>query len=118
MLDPSFPVEINGEGQLIQNDRIVAQLKLGQPADPTMLEKVGNNLMRLADSSPGALIGASGRVLQHHVEASSTDPIMTLTDMINATKAVQSNTKMMQYHDHVMTWHRSRFKPPPPGSAP
>ena len=77
-------------------------MRVAQPVDPTSLRKVGHNLMKVAATSDQGLSDASGELLQRHVEASGTDPIMTLTDMINATKAVQGNTKMMQYHDHVM----------------
>lgn len=101
-LDGSAGVEIDTKGHIIQNGQQVARLRLVMPTDPTRLIKVGHSLMRLEDQSDSALQPASGDVLQRHVESSGTDPIMTLTAMIGATKAMQSNAKLMQYHDNII----------------
>ncbi len=58
--------------------------------------------MRLDDNSGNAYTPAGGRLQQGHLEMSVTDPIMTLNAMISATKAVQSNATMMQYHDQII----------------
>jgi flagellar basal body rod protein FlgG len=101
-LDPSASIAIDARGAISQNGRAIARLQVARPADPAALEKVGHSLLRIAHESPESLLPGNGEVVQGHVESSATDPIMTLNDMINASKAVQANAQMMQYHDHVM----------------
>lgn len=101
-LNSSAKIRINEVGEITQDDRVVAKLRLTQPRDPSRLRKVGHSLLRLDDNSEGALAPATGRLQQGHLETSVTDPIMTLNAMITATKAVQSNVTMMQYHDQII----------------
>lgn len=101
-LNSSAKIRINELGEVTQNDRVVAKLRLIQPRDPSRLRKVGHSLLRLNDNSEDALAPATGRLQQGHLETSVTDPIMTLNAMITATKAVQSNATMMQYHDQII----------------
>lgn len=102
VLDRSAGVAINGAGELIQNDRVVARLQLSRPTDPGALHKIGHNLLTVDGAAENGLTAAAGEFVSGHVETSGTDPILTLHDMITASKAVQANAKMMQYHDHVM----------------
>ena len=101
-LDRSAKVQINSGGQIIQNDRVVATLRLTKPQNPADLRKVGHNLMRVDANAESGLVAASGQLLQGHLESSAADPITTLNDMITATKSVQANITMMQYHDQVI----------------
>lgn len=101
MLDRSAPVAINRSGDLIQRDRVVASLRLVMPSDTAELRKVGHNLFR-TENPDSALVDAGGTLLQRHVENSATDPIMSLMDMIGASKAMQANVTLMQYHDQVL----------------
>ncbi len=101
-LNRSEKIHISEIGEVIQNERVIAKLKLSQPRDPSRLRKVGHGLMRLDDNSGNAYTPAGGRLQQGHLEMSVTDPIMTLNAMISATKAVQSNATMMQYHDQII----------------
>ncbi|MCH7571682.1 MAG: flagellar hook-basal body protein [Planctomycetes bacterium] len=101
-LDRSAKIHINEVGDVTQNERVIAKLRITQPQDPSRLRKVGHSLLRLDDNSADALTPAGGRLLQGHLETSATDPIMTLNAMISATKAMQSNATMMQYHDQII----------------
>lgn len=100
-LDAAAPVTIQGTGEIIQHDRVVAQLRLVAPRDPAALTKEGEGLLRLGSGAAGRR-QATGRMVQRHLEASAVDPILTLNDLINATKATQANARLMQYHDHIM----------------
>lgn len=101
-LDPTAKISINGSGEIIQNENIVATLRLASPSDPTELIKVGHSLMALREGSGATLVPGSGNILQGSVETSATNPIMTLNNMISATKAVQANATMMQYLDQIL----------------
>jgi flagellar basal-body rod protein FlgF len=101
-LDPTMDVRIDADGEISQNGRVVAHLQIVEPADPSLLRKVGHSLMRLDPQAQTGLIPARGAVVQGHTESSAVDPIMTMNAMIGASKAVASNATMMQYHDHIM----------------
>ena len=102
-LDTSGAVHIDGDGVIRQDGDVISQLRVVQPTDPTAIVKIGHNMVAL---QPGAdesqLVPATGRLHQGHVERSAADPIATLNQLIAATKAVQGNAKMMQYHDNLM----------------
>ncbi len=100
-LDRTAQVQINRNGDVLQNGKPVATIRIAVPADPTRLAKAGGNLLRL-DAGSGALRPAGARLVQGHVEASAVDPIKTLNDLVKTSKSVASNAKMMQYQDHLM----------------
>lgn len=100
-LDPTGDVRVNANGEIEQNGSIVARLQIVSPSDPSLLAKVGDNMMKFTD--PAAIrVPATGFVRQGHIEGSGVDPIMALNEMIAASKAVSRNATMMQYHDQMM----------------
>jgi flagellar basal-body rod protein FlgG len=94
------PVDIDSTGAVTQDGAVVANLQLAS-VDASHLRKVGQSLYRVKDTGVTAK-AASGSVRQHHLESSAVDPIMTLNDMIAATKGAEASAKLMQYHDHIM----------------
>ncbi len=100
-LDGRAKTQIETDGDVVQNGKVVATIRIAAPADPTRLVKAGGNLLRL-DAASGALRPAAARLVQGHVEASAVDPIKTLNDLVKASKSVAANAKMMQYQDHLM----------------
>jgi flagellar basal body rod protein FlgG len=103
-LNRNAKVQINGDGQITQNNVPVAQIQVSSVADTSGFIKDGNNLLRVASAMKGGgkRLPASGMVKQGAIESSAVDPILALNSMINASKAVQANATMMQYHDNVI----------------
>lgn len=101
-LDSSAPVTIHDNGRIVQDGAEIARLQITSPADQRDLRKVGENLLRIDRSGPGARRAATGAVRQQHLESSAVDPINALNQLISVSKAVQGNIKMMQYHDHII----------------
>jgi flagellar basal-body rod protein FlgF len=101
-LDSDQPVQVTRDGAIEQNGAVVGRLQVVPIADQSMVIKEGSNLMRLADGVAMPRDAADGLVRQHHVEASTVDPIKTMMGMMAAAKAAQANLKMMQYHDQVL----------------
>lgn len=99
-LDPSADTRIDTNGEVTQHGRVIARLQVVEPAAPNLLRKVGDSLLRVEGQI--ALVPAHGSVVQGHVESSAVDPILSMNDMINASKSVAYNATMMQYHDHIM----------------
>jgi flagellar basal-body rod protein FlgF len=99
-------VRVNADGALIQNGVAVARLQVSTVADKAKLVKEGADLFKIG--APPASKGfakrqpAGGMVRQGSIESSAVDPIMALNAMINASKAVQANATMMQYHDNII----------------
>lgn len=101
-LDPSGgDVVISETGEIEQNGQVVARLQVVSPTDPTLLEKVGDNLLKFRDSE-AARVPATGRIEQGFIEGSAVDAIKAMNAMIGASKAVSTNATMIRYHDQVM----------------
>jgi flagellar basal-body rod protein FlgF len=92
-------VDIGTDGTVRQDGAVVGRLQL-VATDASNLVKAGQNLLRLRDAD--AVRPAVGSVQQGYVEHSAVDPVRALSDLIGASKAIEANAQMMQYHDHIM----------------
>ncbi|MEE8155577.1 MAG: flagellar hook-basal body protein [Phycisphaerales bacterium] len=101
-LDQTATVQVRSNGELVQNGKVRATLRIAAATDQNQLSKLGNNLLTVNSTDPQALRPADGRLLQRHLESSAVDPVMMLNAMISASKAASANLKMMQYHDHII----------------
>lgn len=99
MLNASGPIRIDADGAVHQNNQPVARLQIANVSDPSLLRKEGANLLKL---DGGKRLSANATVRQGFVESSGVDPILTMNQMISASKAVAANVTMMQYHDHIL----------------
>jgi flagellar basal-body rod protein FlgF len=102
-LDRSAPVRIDGDGSISQRGSMVGKLQVVTVADTAQIKKEGESLLRVSGrDGMNARKSATGSVHQGFVEASGVDPVLAMNDMINASKAVQSNGMLMQYHDNLL----------------
>jgi flagellar basal body rod protein FlgG len=101
-LDPGQNVNILKDGRILQNGREVATLGFARPQDPASLIKAGHNLLRLDEGAELDAARPDGAIRQGFTEASAVNAITTLTSMMSAAKSVQSNLKMIQYHDNIL----------------
>lgn len=101
-LDRTATVHVRSNGDLVQNGKVRATLRIATATDQDQLSKLGNNVLTVNSTDPQALRPADGRLLQRRLEASAVDPVMMLNAMISASKAASANLKMMQYHDHII----------------
>lgn len=104
-LDRSAKVAIDGRGNVSQNGEIVARLGFANIADRAALKKEGENLLRFDSGVSGrqaSRASAGGSIHQRHIENSAVDPITALNQLMNASKAVQASTSLMQYHDNIL----------------
>jgi len=99
-ITPDVPLTIDSDGAIRQEDVLVDQLALVQPDDPTALRKQGENLFRLDGNT--TTLPSDVAVRQGFVESSAVDPVKAMMAMTGAAKAVQSNARMMQYHDQTL----------------
>ena len=99
-VDPSMRIDVDGDGTLRQNGIEVGRLALVQVDDSTALRKAGGNLFSVDTAQVTA--SAAATVRQGYTESSGVDPIKAMMAMTGAAKAVQSNARMMQYHDNIL----------------
>lgn len=101
-LDRTATVHVRSNGEIVQNGKVRATLRIAAATDQSQLSKLGNNVLTVNSTDPQTLRPADGRLVQGHLESSAVDPVMMLNAMISASKAASANLKMMQYHDHII----------------
>lgn len=101
-LNPTVPVRVESTGEIFQGTTRIAQLQLVGAPDQRRLHKEGDNLFVLNNFAQAGRLDATGSVKQGFLEESSVDPVMTLNELMAASKAAQANAKLMQYHDSLM----------------
>jgi len=101
-LDPNLPVRISQRGEITQDGRTIAQLKLVKVPDPTALKKTHDGAYA---SKTGAALDLthdpSVRLHTESVEGSGVDPIKALMSVTSAGSAVRNNLRIMQLHDEL-----------------
>jgi len=95
-------VAIDSDGRITVNGDEVATIQVTGVNDTDKLLKSGQNLFRWNGGQDPRAAMQNVSVKQGFVESSGVDPITTLMDLINATKAVTSNGNLIRYHDTLM----------------
>jgi len=95
------PATITGEAQIQVNGEIVAQLQVARVADLDRLTKRGDGQFSFEGQDPRIAVEAPN-VRPGFVESSGVDPIMTMMQVVAATKAVTGNANMIRYHDQLL----------------
>lgn len=94
-------VTIDPTGRIFVEGQVVARLGIKTVSDTDALTKRGKNLLGWegADirTDPPTVAMRAG-----FVEASGVDPVVTLMNLIAATKAVSGNANLIRYHDTLM----------------
>lgn len=101
-VNPRRTVEIGLDGRISQGGQEVGRLQLARVADPEHLVKAGANLLRARPGDTLQLLPAGAIVQQGHVETSGTNAIDTMVAVTSASRAVQSNARIMGYINEIM----------------
>jgi flagellar basal-body rod protein FlgF len=101
VLDASQPrlIKIDEQGQVKQGERAAGRLALVDFNDRSGIKKVGQNLFAADRARP---TNASGTVRQFATEGSGADPVTSLVEMIDATRAYQLNATMLTMQDESL----------------
>ena len=90
---------LNGDGEPIA-------LLISQVDNPYDLVREGHGLFRLSDGDPNAVPPVADpneiQVLQGHLERSTVDPIQTMTQMMMALRAYETNQRVIQMYDQTL----------------
>ncbi len=98
-IDPSRHFDVQNNGILHQDGRNVA-LMLARPESLGDLARVGDNLFRpLAEPQP---VPQNERaVVSGSLEKSAVNPTTAMMELIEATRAYESNLRLIQHHDQA-----------------
>ena len=102
-LDSQLPVEITGHGQVVQAEQVVGQLKVFRANDLADVRPIGGN--RFTTDKPFDQVFKTVDQPQFKVgfvEQSGVDAVRTMTEMIEAARAIQWNSRLMQYNDQMI----------------
>jgi flagellar basal-body rod protein FlgF len=108
-------VRVNNRGQLynpetgelvLNGDGEPIALLISQVDNPYDLVREGHGLFRLSDGDPNAVPPVADpneiQVLQGHLERSTVDPIQTMTQMMMALRAYETNQRVIQMYDQTL----------------
>lgn len=100
IIDPNLEFRIDKSGAVVQDGNTV-NLALVKPRSYGDLAKAGDNLfMPLAPTMP--VDPAERRVHSHYLEHSAANPILEMTQLIEASRAYEANIRMIQNHDQTL----------------
>tara|TARA_Y100000589_G_scaffold14395_1_gene11647 strand:+ start:32194 stop:32967 length:774 start_codon:yes stop_codon:yes gene_type:complete len=94
--------EIRDDGMIIQNELEIARVAIRSVEHPDALEKLGDGLLRPTAGSGRAEADDSTTVRQGYLESSTVNPIIAMKDLMELSRALEANVRMMQYQDVLM----------------
>ncbi len=106
LVDPRVPIEISPLGVVRQND-LAIPLAVVKPHSPADLVKMGENQFRaLAEVAPVPL--AERNVRQFTLERSTVRPTIEMVNLIETSRAYETNIRMIQHQDEMSSQLLSR----------
>jgi len=95
---------IASDGAVVVDGKTVGRLKLVEFKDPTLLEHVGDSMLRAtANQVPTPLPREKTVVAQSHLEGSNVNPIDTLVAMITAQRAFEVQSSVLKTEDEMLS---------------
>ena len=99
-VDPNLPLVVDKNGDIYQQDMLVAQIGVVDFADYNFLAKYGENMYDLVDG--GQVQASEAQVNQGTLEMSNVNVVSEMVEMINITRAYESNQKIIQTIDSTL----------------
>ncbi len=93
------PVELNGDGLLVQNGQELGRLKLVEFDDPQRLAKLGRNLFTPVDEETIPRAAEQTRALQGSLESSNAAVVELMVEMIEHEKMYTFAQRALQLQD-------------------
>lgn len=97
----SGPVEVTGDGFVLQNGRRVAQIAVTEFKEPQWLEKVGNSFFRNVRPENRQDVVTQTQVHQGFLEASNVNPVKEMTKLIEVTRAYESHMQAIKTYQEM-----------------
>ncbi|MBK8166097.1 MAG: flagellar hook-basal body protein [bacterium] len=94
---------IAADGTVTVDGQAVGRLKLVDFADPTRLEHAGDALLKAPEDMAAQPVPIEDTILaQGHIEGSNVNPVDTLVAMIEAQRAFEIQSKVLQAEDELL----------------
>jgi flagellar basal-body rod protein FlgF len=101
-LNPGRIHSLDKYGTISADGTVVAQLAIVQVTDPTTLRKEGGGLLAVSD--PAQIAPAtSAELLTQTVERANVDPVIELTQLMDAQRQLEANANMIRYQDQMLS---------------
>src|SRR5262249_38210897 len=100
-VDPLLPIEVQPDGMVMQGDTEIGRLALVEPRSTGELSKTGRNLY----SPSGKLTPATPdtEVKQGFLEESGVQPVTSMMELIESSRALEANVNMIHYQDDSLS---------------
>lgn len=99
-IDPNEKTTIDAAGRILQNDAVVGNIAVVDVEDYNYLQKYGENLFDLV--AGGRLTESAAAVEQGCLEQSNVQVVKEMVEMINVTRAYETNQKAIQTVDETL----------------
>jgi flagellar basal body rod protein FlgG len=99
-VDPEQAFSVDADGRVFQAGDEVARFRIVRPLDPLTLQKLGNNVMRIAGKSERVPEDAY-TLHQGSLEMSTADPVVAMVEMTRQTRLMEANFRMIQFQDTI-----------------
>lgn len=99
-LDANTEASINKDGTIMQNGATVAKLRITAFEDYDYLVKYGETYFEPVEGAE--IIASEAEVFSGYLETSNVQVVSEMVDMINITRAYESNQKIMQTYDSTL----------------
>lgn len=97
-LDPKFPITVDQNGAIFQNDKKVAELKITDFEDKNYLEHYGETYFEPVEGAE-PIDAKECKVIQGYLETSNVSIVSEMVEMISVTRQYESNQKLIQTYD-------------------
>ena len=99
-IDPNAETKVDAAGRIIQDDVVVANISVVDVQDYDYLQKYGENMYDLAEG--GQLTESAAAIEQGCLEQSNVQVVKEMVEMINVTRAYETNQKAIQAVDETL----------------
>lgn len=99
-IDPNAETTIDAAGRILQEDVVVGNIAVVDVEDYNYLQKYGENMYDLVDG--GQLTESVAAVEQGCLEQSNVQVVKEMVEMINVTRAYETNQKAIQTVDETL----------------
>lgn len=99
-LDPMQKFSVDRMGNVYLNDQVQAKIQVTDFADYNFLEKYGENYLTPLEGAEE--VPATSQVISGYLEDSNVQVVQEMVDLINFTRAYETNQKMIQAVDSTL----------------
>ncbi|MCQ2543238.1 MAG: flagellar hook-basal body protein [Lachnospiraceae bacterium] len=96
-LNPNLPASIDQAGRIMQNNQVVANIKITDFADYNYLERYGENLFAPVEGASD--IAPDVKVVSGYLEQSNVQTVEEMVNLISITRQYEANQKLIQTFD-------------------